>query len=496
MIKFFTTLSLVTLFALGGVAVAIPVLTKIVWPEMLMSPDSPPRGLPLGHRDFPLPEPSEVAITLSLPLQALTKVADEGIPSQIDGSKFHDFHRKISEGVIHWRVQPGSLALENTGKDIAFQLPFQGEAQSAGRFGLLKVRVNGSGHMSGMIQGRFRPEIRPDWRVLIPDLNPVVTVHQAQMTMGRNRSEDCRDQVRREFTELILRESDQMGPKLTEALNLEEGVGKLWKEAHVTRQLHDDPPAWVVVDPYAIEMSPIDYTSDPSKLSLTVGMVAQSFVTNTQPVQRFPDRVPHLRIRPDRPVTSLRVPIIVNYDSLNRSLAGRTFLIDSGIGATVELNSPRLSSAQNGYLKVEVGARVPQLRFGDTSEVEMIFTGKPIVNCIDQTLGFVDVSLTLKTTEAVSEALAWLFDEVIVETVQRKLRINLEDYLPEMETEIYRVMNSVPVPEGFRLDTKAPKVKLLGAYSVERNGWNEAPNPGIVFVMGATADIAVTVQQL
>ena len=65
-----------------------------------------------------------------------------------------------------------------------------------------------------------------------------------------------------------------------------------------------------------------------------------------------------------------------------------------------------------------------------------------------------------------------------------------------MEREIQKVITAVPVPENSELRFDKPKVRLMGAYAVQQNGWNEYSTPGVVFVMGATGNIAVRIKKL
>ena len=485
-----------TILVLATVVVGVPVFTKIYGPDMFLDPLTPVKGLPLGTREYPLPERSVVAIKLELPVSALRENAQTGIPKEFKGVNRENFHKKITEGVTNWRIQPAPLRLQNTGRGLAFQLPFKGEAYSTGRYGILKIRVRGNAHWSGAVSGNFTPTITRAWQVNIPDLNPALSIGHAQINMGRRGSQDGRAEVRAALEPVIRKETNGIGPSLTEALHLKAGVTKLWNQAHVIRQLSGDPVTWVVFDPCQVEMSPIDY-SNPASLSITVGLVAQSFLSNTAPINRTPDPLPNIEFRGDRPTTDIRIPIIVNFNALNSYLASRSFAVKPKIGPSFVISNLEVEpGGQPRFLDLVMKVNLPEAELGKAMTGKVRVHGKPIVDCLTQTMGFSDVSMSVDSEETLTGSLAWLLDEMVVQTIERELRLDLKEYLPEMENEIHKVISSAPVPENLELHFDRPEVKLIGAYTVDRKGWNAKPSPGIVFVMGATGKIDVKMRRL
>jgi hypothetical protein len=491
--KFFLTLFVFGFLVFAALA-AVPILIKVMGPDLM--PDAePPTGVPFGYREFPIPERSLVAVKLELPVEVLTRMANKDIPSQFTGVERKNLHEKMKDCEIHWRMLPGDLSLSNTGQNLSFNLPLTGSANATGRFGLFKIPVKGHANMRGMITGDFTPTIDSNWQVT-PNLTTSFSAHQAIAHLGKKAPMDAREHVEAALRPKIKAEEAKIGPILTKALNMEQGVKNLWTKAHITKLMSKDPEAWLVFDPSLAQMGPIDYSS-PSSVSVTIGMVAQTFITNTEAKNRLAESsVPYLNLVPQNPETDIRIPIIANLDALNSSLADETYLVTSRGGASVKVTKPRLELAEKGMinLTLDVNALDGLLGKGISGTVKL--HARPLVDCRTQSFGFTDVKLTVETREFLSNAAAWLMGDVLVKAVERDLRIDLNDHLPKVENEIQKVVNSANVPEHLNLEFAKPDVALIGVYTIEKNGWNEAPSPGIVFVFGAKGDISVSLSKL
>lgn len=485
--KFLLTIFVIGLLVFAAIA-AVPILTKVVGPDMMLEA-KPPTGVPFGYREFPIPERSILAVKLDLPVSALEDVANRDIPAQLAGVEKKDLHKKIKEGTIQWKMMPGHLTLQNTGHNLAFTLPINGNADATGRFGLFKIRVKGNAGMKGVITGDLTPVIDSDWQVS-PNLTTNLNISHAVANYGRNGSKDIRDEVQSALEPKIKAEKAKIGPGLTDALNMQEGVQNLWKKTHLTKLMTKDPASWLVFDPAVAQMGPIDY-SNPSSVSVTMGMVAQTFITNTEVGNREAEKIPYLHLVDENPKTELRVPIIANFKALNSSLADDEFVLTSKSGAKTKVSKLKLELADKGRLNLTLDVNTLSGVWGKGLSGTLQLQANPMVDCPSQTLGFTNVKMSVRTREVFSGTAAWLLEEMLVKAIEKELRIDLKEHLPKVENEIYKVVNAAKVPEHIELCFEKPKVELLGVYTIERNAWNEEYSPGIVFVFGAKGDISV-----
>jgi hypothetical protein len=294
---------------------------------------------------------------------------------------------------------------------------------------------------------------------------------------------------------MIQNEATKIGPFLTDALHLKEGVKKLWDQAHVSRLLRSDPLTWVVFDPGRVEMSPIDY-SNPSMFSLTVGLVAESLITNAEPLGCHPETLPNLQLQRDHPVTDIRIPIVVNFRTLNHTLKNRDFTVKTSPGPAVGISSVTVEPGLPGYLNLGMNVSASRETTGPELSARIRVHAKPVVDCLNHVLGFKNVSLAVESTKPLTGAIAWLMDEILIDAIARELRIDVNEFIPGIAKEIQNVITAIPVPDNFELQFEEPTVQLIKAYTVLQNSRDEGYSPGIVFVMGATGDITVRIKRL
>lgn len=490
--KFLLTMFVLGLLVFAAIA-AVPVLIRVVGPDMM--PESvPPKGVPFGYREFPIPERSLLAVKLDLPIETLREMANRDIPKQITGSERQDLHKKIKDATIQWRMLPGNLTLQNTGSNLTYKLPLEGNANANGHFGLFKIGIKGNCSMSGSISGNFSPIIDSNWQVT-PNLTHSLNITKAVANYGRQGPRDAKAEVEQALRPKINAELAKIGPALTGTLNMKEGVQNMWNKAHLVKLMTKDPDAWLVFDPAMAQMGPIDYSNTES-VSITIGMVAQTFITNAEVRDRIAERVPYLNIVPENPVTDLRVPIIANLKALNSSLADDQFMVTTDSGIKIQVTRPGIELAEEGKLNVTLDIKTLTGVMGKGVSATVKLNARPIVDCETQSFGFTDVKMTLQTREFISRSAAWLLEGMLIKAIEKELRIDLNDHLPKVENELFKVINSAKVPEHLELCFENPEVELLGVYTVERNSWNEELNPGIVFVFGAKGDISVKLAKL
>ncbi len=490
--KFILTTFVFGLLVIGSIGV-LPFLIKVAGPG-LMKETKPLSGVPFGYREFPIPERSLVAVKLDLPIDVLAGRVNQDFPSVITGVERKDLHKKIKNSQINWTINPGKLSLSNSGKNLSYDIPFTGLANATGNFGAFNIPVKGNADMNGSVRGSLTPTIERDWQVS-PNLTTTVQVNHAMASLGKRDAVDARENVLAALNSKIKDAESRIGPSLTHTLNLKTGIQNLWTKAHITKLMIKEPGAWLVFDPVLAQMGPIDY-SNPSAVSLTVGMVAQTFITNTEAQNRPPEAVPCLEFLPTAPVSDIRIPIIANLQALNLSLAQQAFLIRSDLGPTLKILHPTIELADEGKFNLSVDLNAQCGIFGDNISGRITVEAQPIVDCQTQSFGFTDVKLTMKSREAMAGAACWIFEEMIVKAIEQELRFDLNDHLPKIETEIQKVVNATKVPEGLELFFENPKITLLGVYTIEKNGWNEPASPGIVFVFGARGDISVKVSKI
>ena len=485
--KLMLALLTIVLLALAAFA-AIPFVTKVIGPSLLNV--DPPSGEVIGEVDYPKTETSHLSVKLVLPIAALESLANKHKPKEFGEAGKKNFHKRVRNGALQWKLIPGKISLENTGRNLGFSVPIQGAAAASGEIDakLVQVPVQGTADLGGTINGTMKPEVSESWQIS-PNLNPALKLSRANISIGSIGSFSARSLIEEAANPIIKREAAKIGPQLRKELNLKQTVQKLWNQAHLVEQINAEPAAWIVIDPAKVSLTPIDYSVQDS-LSVVMGMTANSYVTNVQSKRPVREKLPPLRVVRKPPQNDIRVPVIANIKELNETLASETLSVDTPIGAKVEVTAPEVQVGTGGFLNLSLNLNTTSGKWGRGVSGRIWVEAKPIVDYEKQTLGFAEVKLTVETREALSRAAAWLLEELIVKSIEKELRADLKDYLPELQEEIDKFLAADTMPEEVELSVEQPEVKLLDVYTVTRPSENAAPSPGIVVVLGAKGNIS------
>jgi hypothetical protein len=278
-------------------------------------------------------------------------------------------------------------------------------------------------------------------------------------------------------------------------LDLKSDVQKLWNEAHVIEKINDDPAAWVVLDPEKVYLGPIDY-SNPATVSVPLAMIAKSFVTNTETGSPTPEPLPALELKQTIPPVDIRIPIVANIAELNQALQKEDLSMDTKVGATVKISQAEVRIGQGGRLNMGLNLEAGGGAWGRGISGRIWVEGKPVVDYENQTLGLTGVTLTLESRQALSKVAAWLLEELLVTTIERELRVDLKEHIPELEEEIQKFLGSGELPDDIQIVVGKTRVELLDVYTITRTAEGSDPDPGIVVVLGGKGNITVRLADL
>ncbi|MDF1756064.1 MAG: DUF4403 family protein [Verrucomicrobiales bacterium] len=483
-------LGLIVLAAIGS----IPIFTKVVGPRFIQV--SPPTGQAIGEFDAPKSETSVLSVTMDLPVDALAAVMNREAPREISENQKKDFHKRVKNGTLQWKMARGDIALQNTGQGLAFNLPIGGVALAAGMLDarIISLPIQGKADLRGNIMGLLRPTLSENWQ-MSPNVQPLLKLSQADLSLDPIGTVSARGFIEEAANPIIQREAAKLGPKVIKELDFKADVQKLWDEAHVIEKINDDPSAWIIVDPQRVVLGPVNY-SNPSTISVDLSMIAQSFVSNTEADEPVPEPLPNLDLQTTVSPTDIRIPIVANISELNTALQKENISMDTKVGATVNITEPEVQVGQGGRLNISLNIQAGGGAWGRGVSGRIWLEGKPIIDYENQTLGLTEVTLTVESRQALSKAAVWLLEELLVKTIERELRADLKEHIPELEEEIQKFLTSGELPDDIQVIVGNPEVKLLDVYTITRTAEGSEPAPGIVVVLGGKGNIIVRLSDI
>jgi len=475
---------------LGGILllglVALPFAAKYLAPQVINVP--PPSGKAIGKFESPRAESSLLAIRVQIPVEALAQAANKEAPRQVQGSERKNIHKRISNGAYAWRIDRGSIRLQNTGQSLAFSTPIEGVAQASGNLNIkiLQIPLRGTAQIGGIISGTINPQVAPNWQI-IPNLVPRINLSKADLRIGQLGNISIRDLLQGSINPIIQQEAQKISPKVVKELDLKGEIQKLWDEAHVSDQVSKKPPIWINVKPNAVIATPLDY-SVPEEISTVVAIQSQTSLTNSPPSTSAATALPNLQIVNVAPKTELRIPFIVSIARLNQELAKENFSVKTSLGTKIDVKGVKVIVGQNGFVNFSLNLNAQASKWNRPTKGVLWFQGKPIIDYDAQVLVFSEVDFTLETKDTLTTMATWLLEGLLVKSIEKGLRVDLNDYKAELDEELAKALKSDDIPKEIEVSVKNLDVKLAEIYTITKPGPAAEDDPGVVIVVQAKGE--------
>jgi hypothetical protein len=481
----------------GAALATVPALiigTRLLGPNLIYV--AAPGGTPIGEYDVPRPETSLLAVNIATPISLLNEIANAEVPSRFEGKEEKNFHKNVKKGSYAWDVTRGGIEFQSTGDQLVFSVPFAGTARVSGNFDakILTVPIDGSVDLGGTAGGSLLPRVMPDWQIN-PNLTPSLNLDKAALSLGQFGKLDISDLLGSSLGQYLQREISTITPALTKTLNLRHEVARLWDQAYLSDMVSDDPPLWIQVTPQRLLVAPID-CSRPDQVSVTVAVEAATYLTNREPVAAIRAPLPDMVPLEGPTGTDLNLPVILSMNELNEVLKSGSFGINTGLGTKVAVSGLEAEVGQGGFLNLKLNLEADKSLLGRGVAGSIWVRGKPVINYVDQTLGFTGVELTVETRDKLTGAAAWLLEGFLVKGIESELRVDLNDYKSELDREVQKAIVGADLPEGIDLSLKNLEVKLTDIYTITRHSPEGPADPGIVLVIRATGEVDTRLDQL
>jgi len=468
------------------VLVALPFVARHLAPRIVHVPA--PSGQPIGKFDVPREEASLLAVRVQIPVQTLADAANREAPRQIQGGERRNIHKSIKNGSYVWSVARGLIRLRNTGQSLAFSAPIDGAARASGDLEIkfFRIPLQGTAEIGGFISGTLNPRVAPNWEI-VPNVVPQVKLTKADLHIGQLGAIGISDLLQSAINPVIQEEARKIGPNVIRELDVKGEIQKLWDKANVTDQISKKPPIWIRVQPEEVVATPLDY-SLPTDLSAVIAIQSRTSLSNSPPPETFPAPLPNLRIVNQPPRTDLRIPFIVNIDRLNQELSKESFSVKTSIGTKINVTGVQVLVGQNGFLNFSLNIYAQASRWNRPTKGNIWLQGRPIIDYEAQTLAFTDVNFTLETRDTLTTVAAWMLEELLVKSIEKELRIDLNDYKGELDEELQKALQSDDIPEDIEISVKGLDVKLADIYTITKRSLHDKADPGIVIVIEAKGE--------
>lgn len=410
------------------------------------------------------PPISFISVPVTLPLAEIERLANEEIPKVLT-----DKHERK-----RWKTRVLGIKM-STSANIRTYVERTGPVRIAGRGERLRMAIPIFFKARAKLRGAIRPSVSTDGNLTVfadlllgftEDWQPRVDVdpsfewsEKPEIDLGPF---DVRisDLVGDELEDLLEDKAQDLEEDAREELAIIKEAEEEWAELHEPRELSDDPPVWLRIDPQEVFLKPI--RSDQENVYLGFGITAR-LSTSVGPKPEPSPLKPLPPLRQDLPAEqgfAIHLPVFAGYkdidEELNENYVGRAIELGQG-GALTPSNFEVYASAGNLVLGVSFAARTPG-RILDTRGT-VYLTGKPVFDQETEELRIENFRFTRLVDNPLVRTATWVLQDTLREELKQRLVFNLAEQVADAKTDLNEYLNQ-PLDEHFALRGNIEKLTI------------------------------------
>ncbi len=455
-------------FLILALAMPILLLVGVKWLVPAILKLAPPPGAPLATAQSTEVLPSFLSLQASAELSLLSRLLNEEVPTQHTGMEEKNLHKRIKNGSYRWDVQRGAIQLTRHEDQLAFQLPFQGIITLQGNLdaGFLKLPLQTDGGLAGQVFGTANPIIRSDWS-LAPNLSPAVSIQQAQIGLRGLGNIDLSGLLSEHLTQRLASQTGDLNALIGDRVKLAPLIEPLWQKGFTEVPLGDDVPLFASFAPRSIALAPITFDKeDALQLSLQAEVETNlhSSSRKSELASLATAPLPPLSTIDTERQTELHLRAAWGLDELNTFLREQTVEAELSDGKPLFLSYLQVQPFEGDRILITGQAQTDHGLFGRPHRSDFSAVVKPYFDPEKQVLAFGNMDIRLRADDGLSNASAWLLDNLVEALVQRGLRIDLVKESARAQEELAQALASSDIPEGVEPKVENLSLQLLDLY--------------------------------
>jgi hypothetical protein len=390
-----------------------------------------------GTTDVPV---SHVSLPVELPLSELERRLTQDVDASL-ARKREDSDFKA------WRSGPLRLQARNRVVILTLPLSFTSRAGPDTKGSLV-------------VTTRITADIAPDWkpRVSVKSSLDWTRKPRIKLLLFRVRVSGL---VGRALRKKLAEMDADLKARIESALTLEPRAQAWWQGLYEPRQLSDNPPVWLAVQPQALYFEPLG--GDGENLRLMLGVRARlTTVVAAQPPAQPPAGLPPLqRATQDDHGFALHLPVLADYRGLEaelrRELAGRRIELDRG--AITPTDFRLYTSGRSLVVGVDFQGDAPGFWFDTRGTV--YFTGEPRFDPQTRILSIERFAFTRRLNNPLLSTATWVLQDSLRAQMQQRLTWDLGERLREGAGKLSEQLNQ-PLGDELQLSGAVEHLNLTG----------------------------------
>ncbi|MGN6517094.1 MAG: DUF4403 family protein [Rhizomicrobium sp.] len=388
----------------------------------------------------PPPPVSTISVSLNVPMTevaAMLNAKTERQIAQINGKKTSCFVGKCKMDLLATRTGPITASARNGG--IAIDLPFAVQAHVNLKGGFFKT--GGDANAIGEARAFSTLSLSPDWQVHTHTTGDV-QLSDSHIRLGPiNMSvTELWDHNDTHLSDAIFKQLDKrLGP----AIRLKPQAAKLWDRVQKPIRVGKKPLAWLVLEPQALRIGPVQTANDALQISLAADVRGHVVIADRPPaIKPLPlPRPAALRTASSR--FAFTIPVTLSYDEAAELAMKQIEKKPPHVGSTVvKIESLQiLPSGQDIVVALRFCIAQKWDVFGWFDSCgDGYLRGRPIFDAATSSVRIVNVHYDTGTEDVLLKVMHWLAGGELAAQLQQHLVFNVAHDMSKLEASVTRAL--------------------------------------------------------
>ena len=414
---------------------------------------------------------SRATIPVTVPTAAVGEALEHRTPKRDSGLRKNVLGGRFIQSELSWDLVRSDLRVSGHRGALSVATELSGEARATGTLRLIrKFDVSARGDVLASVSFTANPTLETDWRISTNLSKTKIDIQRADIPIKRIGNLDVGKHIIPgvQITAEGLR--TQLNRSVARSNFFRQAAEKGWKKLCGSTPLGENSGLWLETKPVVARAAQVRIGRKEISISIGVEVKTRVLTEQTEPQCPFPRTL--LLEKPKPGNFEIVMPTIMDYETLERTLAEETVGKSLGKNVSIAIKAIRIHPhGERLLLETTVAVEADHLS-GTAAKGTLYVIAEPRLDAKAQTITLENVRLDIDSQNVLFSMAGKAAEPLLLEAVSKRLPFNLgpkleelrneaEDAISALSSENVSVMGKVRRVRITRLDVGPEHLRLL-----------------------------------
>lgn len=401
---------------------------------------------------------SRTTIPVSVPIAAVGEALERRTPKRESGFKKNVLGGRFAQSELSWDLARSDLRVSGRGGALSVATDIGGEARATGILQLIrKIDVSARGDILGSVSLTASPTLETSWRVSPNFSETKIDIQRINIPIKRFGSLDVTEHILPGVRITADKLRTQLNRSVTRSDFFEQAARKGWRRLCGSTPLGEDSGLWLETKPVVARAAQVRI--DRKDIRTTVGVEVKTRILSekTQPRCPFPKTL--LIEKPKPGGFEIVMPTIIDYETLERTLAEEVVGKSLGKNVSIAIKAVRIRPHGEQLLLETKVAVESDILSGTEAKGILYVLAEPKLNAKTQAVTLENVELDVDSQNVLFSMAGKAAEPLLLEAVSRHIPFDLRPKLEELRDEAENAISTLS-SESVSVTGKVRRVRI------------------------------------